>query len=84
MNKQKFREIRLSLDLSVATCGKITGFAPRTIRDWENPKKPSTNPHPAAVTIMNQLISGWRPPEFKPRAWYGRTDASNLGKRKKK
>lgn len=81
MKKTEFRKHRLGLDISVVVLSEIIGFSPRAIRDWENPgcrKKP----HPAAVKIMERLIEGWRPPEFKIRAWYGRTNGNNFHKKK--
>lgn len=71
MDKEKFREIRLALNLSADGLSKIIGFKARTIRDWENLNNDHF-PHPSVVPTMERLASGWRPPEFEEKSGLGR------------
>lgn len=71
-SKEDFRAARLTLGLSTLTTAKILNVTERNVQYWEDSGRRDRQPNKTACRVMEWLIEGFRPPQFRQRTKFGR------------
>lgn len=71
-SKNEFRAARIELGLSTLTMAKILNVTERNVQYWEDDSRVDRQPNKTACRVVEWMVEGYRPPQFRQRTKFGR------------